>query len=292
MILPPILTRQQIAALARAVHDEIYSIENTLKRRGYRYAGHGSARSLLFPTDLPPQKLDDFYRHMKSRTFRTILKSIVEDGTASRADWLTGCTDATLSKYLDFLISQGVITCEAPGDSYSLATHGAAFGPTLEWYIAELFKRELASTADWGVRIEKFKPGGDFDVMARVESELVWIEAKSVRPRDVKETHVRHFLQRDQSLDPDMSVFLVDSDDDLSVLVAKFEGVLGEARAGSVERLEDFGGVCHLLRRVFITNSDPSILTNLRHCLNYYFAVLKHSAYVFRDPRIDFLSKR
>lgn len=275
----PQLSRQQVAALARAVHDEIYSIENTLRRRGYRYAGHGSARSLVFPQDLPPQKLDEFYRHMKSRTFRTILKSIVEDETASRADWLTGCTDATLSKYLDFLVSQGMITREAAGDSYSAATHAAAFGPTLEWYVAELFKRELAATADWGVRIEEFKPGGDFDVMARVESELLWIEAKSTRPRDIKETDVRHFLQRDQNLDPDMSLFLVDSDDDLSPLVTKFEDVLAQACGGRVERLADFGGIYHLLRRVFITNSHPSILTNLRYCLNYYFAIVAHSTY-------------
>jgi hypothetical protein len=43
------LTENETRAVAKAVHDEMYSIENTLKRRGYVYAGEGDIKNLLLP---------------------------------------------------------------------------------------------------------------------------------------------------------------------------------------------------------------------------------------------------
>ncbi len=294
---------QEIKELAKAVHDEIYSIENTLKRRGYRYAGKGHLKSLILPTSIANEQVDSFYKQMKSRTFRNILKEIVaKRNNLYQADYLKYCNETKLSEYFDFLTTIGVIHYNDNTCSYSLTSRANDFGPTLEWYVSEIFKREFSSTADWGVKIKNVKPGGDFDVLARVESTLAWIETKSTSPDNINETDIRHFLQRDQNLDPDMSIFLVDTNSDLSSLVESFIDIMSPALARDsnikgpdyrikIKRLPDFGGIYFTSRRIFIINSSQSIQTNLMHCLNYYFAIVAHSTYLSRSQRIDFLPR-
>ena len=297
-------SRSRIRELAKSVHDEIYSIENTLKRRGYEYAGSGSVDKLVTPKDMSSREVDGFYKYMGSRTFRNIVKDIVDKKENILPDYyINGCSETKLSEYFDFLCSARILQYAANSSSYYLTIRIDDFGPTLEWYVSELFKRELECTADWGVRIKNLKPGGDFDVIARDESKLVWIETKSSRLEHIIETDIRHFLQRDQNLDPDISIFLVDTHNDLSCLISAFEDIMTPVVAGDsgmkdpnyhfkINQLTDFGDIYHTLRRVFIINTDPLILTNLRYCLKYYFAIVTHATYLSRSKRLDFLSKR
>lgn len=302
-VYPKSYSKSEIEALAKAVHDEIYSIENTLKRRGYIYARSGSIDSLVFPKDMPRQDIDRLYKYMSSRTFRNILKDIVaRKQDILQTDYTSGCSDVKVSEYFNFLCSTRLVQYDNNSACYSLATKVDDFGPTLEWYVSELFKRELESTADWGVRIKDVKPGGDFDVLARDEAALVWVETKSTRPQDIDETEIRRFLQRDQNLDPNMSIFLVDTRDNLSRLVQAFENIItpvvSPERYASdpnyrqkIKQFPDFGGIYFFQRRIFIINSEPSILAKLRHCLRYYFAWVPYLTYWSRERRLDFLTQ-
>ncbi len=295
------LTRDEIKALAKAVHDEMYSIENTLKRRGYVFAGEGHMESVILPHNQPD--IDGFYHYMDSRTFRNILKKIVtKKSNIQHEDFVNECSEAKLQEYLGFLESSGILK-EESHSSFSLALDIDGFGYTLEWYVAELFKRELSCTAAWGVRVKDIRVGGDFDVLARVEAELAYVETKSASSEGIDESEIRHFLQRDQDFDPDISIFLVDTRDDLSPLISAFEDVMTPTLAvdagttdpnyrHKIQRLSDFGGIYHPLRRIFIINSKPSILKNLRWCLNYYFAIVTHSTYPSRSKRMDFITKQ
>lgn len=290
-----------IQALAKAVHDEIYSVANTLKRRGFIFSGHGAMNRLVLPKDMSKLNLDKYYEYMGRRTFRNILKNIIaKRENISRTNYLGTCSDAKLSEYFDFLCSIGVVHLDNHSSLYSLAITANDFGPTLEWYIAELFKRELASTSDWGVRIRDVKPGGDFDVMARVESALVWVEAKSSRPENISESDIKHFLQRDQNLDPNISIFFVDTRDDLSGLIQNFEKIItpvvDSKRYASdpsyhlkIKKLTDFGDIYYLLRRIYIINSQPNILANLRNCLRHYFTEVPYMTYFSREEKYKFL---
>lgn len=291
------LSKDEIKALAKAVHDEIYSIESTLKRRGFIYAGEGRKENLILPSS--QNDMDGFFQHMASRTFRNILKEMVKKKRDIRQnDFEAECNLAKLQEYFDFLERSGILNKESPS-SFCLALNINDFGYTLEWYVAELFKRELGCTAAWGVRVKDIREGGDLDVLARVEGELAYVETKSASPKDITEAEIRHFLQRDQHFDPDISVFLVDTRDDLSGLVTRFEGIitLVEVKDGAdpnrrhkIEKLADFGGIYFTLRRIFIIHSKPSILTNLRRCLNYYFTILPHVTYFSREKRMNFTS--
>jgi len=294
-------TRGQIRALAKAVHDEMYSIEKTLKRRGYVYARDGDTKNVILPN--AQNAIDRLYRYMASRTFRNVLKKMARKKSSIQlADFEADCQPIKLKEYFRFLESSGILNKESPS-SFNLILDINDFGYTLEWYVAELFKRELGCTAAWDVRVKGIGAGGDFDVLARVEAELAYVETKSASPDKISDSEIRHFLQRDQELDPDISIFLVDSRDDLSGLVARFEDIITPAEvedAGirdpsyhhKIHQLPDFGGIYHTLRRIFIVNSEPSILTSLRRCLNYYFAIVIHSTYLSRSKRMNFLSRQ
>lgn len=297
---PASFTPQQIKALAKAVHDEMYSIENTLKRRGYTYAREGDPKNVIMPST--QSAIDRLYGYMASRTFRNILKKMIrKKSSLQQADFEADCDPTKLKEYFDFLESSGILNKES-NSSFVLALNISDFGHTLEWYVAELFKRELGCTAAWDVSVKGINVGGDFDVLARVEAELACVETKSALPGNIPDSEIRRFLQRDQELDPDMSIFLVDSRDDLSDLVARFEDIITPAVVEDavirdpnyrhkIYKLSDFGGIYHTLRRIFIVNSEPSILTSLRRCLNYYFAIVTHSTYLSRSNRMNFLSR-
>ena len=290
-IYPRSYSKNDIEALAKAVHDEIYSIENTLKRRGYEYAGPGSEDSLVFPKDMSSKNIDMLFKHMDSRTFRNILKDVaVRKQNILQDNYKSDCGSAKLSDYFNFLHSTRIIKYDDNSACYYLATKADNFGPSLEWYVSELFKRELSSTADWGVKVEGFKPGGDFDVLARVEATLVYVETKSTRPQDISEKEIRNFLQRDQNLEPNMSIFLVDTRDNLASLVQDFERIITPKKY-DIRQLPDFGGIYYLLRRIFIINSEPSILAKLRHCLRYFFGEVPYITYFSRNERLDFLDQ-
>src|SRR5947209_2244916 len=89
----------------------------------------------------------------------------------------------------------------------------ASVRPTLEWYVAEICKRELAGDAEWAVQLEHLPVGGDFDVLGWLAPTLLCVELKSGQPSDVSEFELRNFLQRDQELAPDLSILLIDTDD-------------------------------------------------------------------------------
>jgi hypothetical protein len=297
---PPRPTKDEIKALAKAVHDEMYSIENTLKRRGYVYAGEGHTKNVILPGR--QADIERFFQYMSSRTFRNILKKIVvKKHDIRQEDFETECSQDKLHKYLGFLESSGVLNKE-PSSSFSLALDVDEFGYTLEWYVAELFKRELGCTAAWGVRVKDISVGGDFDVLARIEAQLACVETKATSPESVTKPEIRHFLQRDREFDPDISVFLVDTKNNLSGLITAFEEVITSAMDESIsirdpnyrrkiQQLNNFRGIYHPFPRMFIINSKPSILTNLRRCLKYYFDTVIHSTYPSRDKQMNFIAR-
>src|SRR5207302_1829795 len=61
----------------------------------------------------------------------------------------------------------------------------SSFGGTLEWYVAEVLVREFGCAATWGLRIPRATHGGDYDVVACAEGEVIYVETKSAPPRQI-----------------------------------------------------------------------------------------------------------
>jgi hypothetical protein len=290
-------SQEEIKTFAKAVHDEMYSIENTIKRRGYVYIGEGDERDVILPKG--KSNINEYFKLMKSRTFRSILKKCLDKKTELQLnDFKPGCDQNKLMEYINYLENSGII-CKKSQSTYDFSLNINNFGHTLEWYIAELFKRELGCTAGWGIRVEDIDTGGDFDILARIESSLAYIETKS-SPNNISESEIRHFLHRDQHFNPNISIFLVDTRNDLSNLILKFENIITEAEIEQehkrdanyhhkIEQPTEIHGVYFTLRRVFITNSEPSILTKLRYCLKYYSTILPNLTFWSREVPLNFI---
>jgi hypothetical protein len=295
---PKIPDQSQIKAIAKAVHDEMYSIENTLKRRGYVYKGEGNLNNVILPNSKADTKR--FFEYMGSRTFRNILKKCAEEKQGIQLNnpkYI--CSQTRLQEYFHFLETSGILVKESKS-SFSFSPNVNNFGHTLEWYVSELFKNDLGCTSSWGVRVEDIDMGGDLDVLARIEASLVYVETKSSSPSNISESEIRNFLQRDQNFDPNMSIFLVDTRNDLDSLIKRFEDIINEADIkqrpnrdpnfrDKIEKPPEYPGIYFTSRRVFITNSKPSPLTQLRRCLNYYFTILPTQTYFSREGRLNYI---
>jgi len=85
------------------------------------------------------------------------------------------------AEYLREILSMGIIAHTAEG--YRLTGRPVtSFGATLEWYVAEILKREFSSDSLWGVKFKRPRIGGDYDVLGKFDGSLLYIEVKSSPP--------------------------------------------------------------------------------------------------------------
>ena len=73
-------------------------------------------------------------------------------------------------------------------------------------------KREFDAEAVWGVKFRRPKVGGDYDVLARVDGDLFYLEVKSSPPKQIYDSEVAAFLDRVDDLAPENRMFLMDTE--------------------------------------------------------------------------------
>lgn len=64
-------------------------------------------------------------------------------------------------------------------DCRLVAASVRSFGDTLESFVDALLEDEFQAEVLWGGRVKDRAPGGDYDVVAQIEHELVYVEVKS-----------------------------------------------------------------------------------------------------------------
>ena len=252
------------------------SVEGLLKMRGIRVFKKDPLDRLFFPNDLPPQDQIRFYEMMKRYSFRLVLRDMIknQDGFSIR-DLTRYCSSKVVRQYCQILYDMGVIIKSGRARYQTGVRPLYSFGPTLEWFIAEMFKREFASPALYGVSVKKTPSGGDFDVIASWNQKLVFVEVKSSPPRGVEQTEVSTFFSRLEDLLPDVAILFNDTQLRMKdKLVVMFEEEL-KRRYGEesqkrypVERL--MGELFHIEHRLFIVNSKKDVVENFGVCLRDY----------------------
>jgi hypothetical protein len=156
-----------------------------------------------------------------------------------------------------------------------------SFGPTLEWFIAEVFKREFSSPAIYGVSVKKTPSGGDYDVIAAWNQKLVYVEVKSSPPKGVELNEISSFFSRMDDLLPEVAILFNDTQLRMKdKLVVMFEEEL-EKRYGRnsktvypVERLVE--ELFHVRNQLFIVNSKKDVVENFQRCLNNYLRYVRN----------------
>jgi hypothetical protein len=256
--------------------DDPSSVERMLKMRKIKVFRKNPTDRLFFPPDLIPFYKNQFYEMMKKYSFRLVLRDMIKHQDRFRIQDLTHyCSQKVAQGYCNLLCEMGAIIREGRERYRTCLSPLYSFGPTLEWFIAEMFKREFASPALYGVIVKETPSGGDYDVIASWNQRLVYVEVKSSPPKGVELSEVRTFFARIEDLLPEVAILFNDTQLRMKdKLVVMFEEEL-ERRYGhesktlySVERLIE--ELFHVQHRIFIVNSKKDVVENFQICLKHH----------------------
>ena len=264
-----VFLRAEVKRLRQALDRFAPSLEMILKRRGFRVYKKEPADDLLAPGG--PFR-DSFFEMLHKYSFRLFLRDVIKHQDGFTLEQVTRYSTARVVRsYLNYLRDIRLIEEGAAG--YVLPRpRVTSFGPTLEWYIAELLRREFGAESLWGVKFRRPKVGGDYDVLARLDGSLLYVEVKSSPPKQVAESDVAAFLDRVDDLAPEISIFLMDTELRMKdKLVPMFEQELGRRGSGPPPVLRLERELFHVQERIFIVNAKESIERNIGKVVGRYF---------------------
>jgi hypothetical protein len=246
-------------------------IQDSLTARRLSIHRHSPKGELVFE-DLSTEEEEAFYGALKQYSTRLLLREIIKRQEGFTPDMLGGFSgEKGRERTLDFMRELGIVQREG-NDFYLTKRPIRSFGPTLEWFVAELMEREFASPAAWGIRFKGVESGGDFDVISSFEDQLVYIEVKSAPPKGIEVSEVAAFLHRINSLLPRTALFFVDThlrmrDRVVLLFHQRFLESLHDPfpRRFDIQNLER--ELFHVDHRIFILNSARDVVKNFHVCL-------------------------
>jgi len=274
---------QEIEFIKAASAEDLSPVEKMLKMRGIDVFRKNPTARLFFPADLSPLHKNRLYEMMKKYSFRLVLRDMIKYQEEFRIRDLTHyCSSRVVQGYCDQLHEIGAITKSGRARYRTSVFPVYSFGPTLEWFIAEVFKREFASPAIYGVRVKKTPSGGDYDVVASWNQRLVYVEVKSSPPKGVELNEISSFFSRMDDLLPEVGILFNDTQLRMKdKLVVMFEEELEKRYGGSsktlypVERL--YEELFHVRNHIFIVNSKKDVAENFQYCLTHYLRSVRNS---------------
>ncbi len=245
-----------------------HPVEKLLGQLGFPVLAQGGQSQLVFPPDISMSSLGQLYRIMRRYSFRLFIRDLIQMPEGDGLTPLTRyCSLRTVKSYLGILAEIGIVSLTGKG--YRLARKVPSFGPTLEWWVCEILRREFLSPALFNVKLQNTKFGGDYDVISIIAGHLVYIEVKSSPPRGVEHHEVDAFLGRVGDLEPSLAILFVDTElrmrDKLVPLLA--EGLEREGKTGpdwAVLRLVN--EIFHVRHSIYVINSRKGVYSNLRTC--------------------------
>jgi hypothetical protein len=247
-----------------------HPVEGLLWQRGLPVFAHGDYSHTFLPSTLAPAKRETFYQLMRRYSFRLFLRDLIQFQENADLKVLTRyCSIRTVRSYLKSLAELGMVTIGRDRAYRLVSAQISSFGPTLEWYVSEVFQREFMAPALFNVRLRNTQYGGDYDVMAIVTGYLVYVEVKSSPPRGVELQAVSAFLNRLRDLQPHLAIFLVDTELRMQdKMVPLFEEALGSTDEQSVKHPVSrlVNEIFHINHHTYLVNSRKGIYTNLRTC--------------------------
>lgn len=264
-----IILKKEIKRLRKKITELTPSLETMLKLRGFRIYKKEPSEDLILSQK---KHITSYLEKLKRYSFRLFLRDVIKHQDFFTPEKVTRyATKEVTLQYIDYLLKTGVIESFRTG--YRTKKRPIkSFGETLEWFIAGLIRREFEAEAVWGVKFKRPKVGGDYDIIAKIESSILYMEIKSSPPRQIYDKEITAFLDRLEDLSPDMSIFLVDTELRMKdKIVAMFEAELQRRckKPAPVERIEK--ELFHINWNIFIINSKDSIEANIGTALKFYW---------------------
>ncbi len=263
--------RREIRRLRKIIATLAAPLETVLQRKGFRVYRKNPVDDLLIP---PKRFLLRYYRLLGRYSFRLFLRDVIKHQDGFVLDDVARYASRTVAgRYLEFMTGSGMVRRD--GSRFVLCKRPVkSFGETLEWYVAEIFRREFSAEALWGVKCRRPRIGGDYDVLARFDGILCHVETKSSPPKQVTDRQVRAFIDRCSDLSADLSVFLMDTELRMKdKIVPLFEQELARMphtdMPGEVVRIEK--ELFRIGSTVFIINAKDSITANLQLIVRHFY---------------------
>jgi len=260
--------RNEIDLLRKDIARLSPSLETILKTRGYHIYRRNRHAEPLLPSS---EYHDQYYSMLGSYSFRLFLRDVINHKKLfTLSDVARYSTRDVAAKYCSELIAMDIIT--SSGEHFSLRNEGIkSFGPTLEWYITELLRREYHTEVIRNVSFKRPCVGGDYDVIAKLAWRLLYMEVKSSPPKQVEQREISAFCRRVTDLAPEIAVFFMDTELRMKdKIVPMFEEELSTAQH-PVRPARLYKELFHIDGRIFIMNSKGSIGGNLQRILRSYF---------------------
>lgn len=261
--------RDEVKRLRKSLSELTPPLDVLLKRRGFRIYKKEPSEDLLLPEN---KFVSSFYEMMKKYSFRLFLRDVIKHQIFFRLENVTRYATSEVTKdYVEYMRSLGLVERLSGGFRLSLEPI-KSFGETLEWFVAEIFKKEFAAEAIWGIRFKRTMVGGDYDLIAKVDGAILYMEIKSSPPKQIYQNEISAFFDRVSDLSPEISIFFVDTElrmKDKIVLMFDEELKKRHVNPPNVIRIEK--ELFQILDRTFIINAKDSITANIEKVLSLYF---------------------
>jgi hypothetical protein len=261
------LLKAEIERLRKIMYELTPPLDAMLKRRGFTVYKKEPSEDLL----IPDQKyMPAFRSKLKKYSFRLFLRDVIKHQDSFGTDQVTRfATKQVAAGYLDFLLSTGIV--EPYRGRFRLVKRPLkSFGETLEWFVAGLIRDEFQTEAVWGVKFKRPKIGGDYDVIAKLDSSLLYMEIKSSPPRQIFDRGVTAFLDRVEELSPEISIFFMDTELRMKdKIVPMFEEELFRRYKKRVPVVRIQKELFHISRKIFIINAKGGVSSNINTVLAF-----------------------
>ncbi len=262
--------------------DDFYSVKNTLRRRGLDVVRCDDYRQVI-------QHSDAFYAHMKSSGYRNVVRTVYETAGIERQELLERFpgfyTEDSLRRKVEQSICDNAV--ETDEDGRLIPRSGKEYGVTFEWLVAHIVKNEMSGISSFGVRIADLEVGGDYDVLARLEDVIVFIECKTGTIGQISRADIDRFISRDGEISPNLSLFILDRNgltDDFCNMWGQAWGARGMGPLGPRRRSKRRRGVFYeAMPSKHVVTSEGNLVNNIRLSVNHYVTWVKPYGMVAPD---------
>lgn len=262
------LLEAEIKRLRKVMSELTPSLEVMLKLRGFKIYKKEPSEDLLLPRE--KTYADSFYEKLKKYSFRLFLRDVIKHQNFFTLGKVTRfATKEVTTQYIDFLLKAAI--AEPAQRGYRLKKRPIkSFGETLEWFVSSLMEKEFEAETAWGVKFKRPNVGGDYDLIAKIDSSILYMEVKSSPPRQIYDKEITAFLNRVSDLSPEISIFFMDTELRMKdKIVPMFEVELKRRYKKTVPVTRVVKELFHINKKIFIINSKPTIMANIERVLSF-----------------------
>jgi hypothetical protein len=255
------LLKAEIRRLKKIISSLTPSLDVMLKRRGFTIYKKEPSDDLLVPDR---KYTTAFFNKLKKYSFRLFLRDVIKHQDSFTLEKVTRyATKEVSAQYIDFLLKGGL--AESFGKTYHLTKRPVkSFGETLEWFVSRLIKNDFHAETAWGVKFKRPRVGGDYDLIAKVDSSLLYMEIKSSPPKGIYDREITFFLDRIEDLSPDISVLFIDTELRMKdKIVPMLENELRRRYKKEISAERIARELFHINRKIFIINAKENISSNI-----------------------------